>query len=364
MTALETIRTPALLLDLDALENNLSGMAARARDLGVALRPHAKTHKCVEIARRQRAHGASGLTVSTLYEAEVFANNGFDDVTWAFPVIFSRIPQAARLAERITLRLVVDSADAAAALDRAGHPFHVWLKVDCGYHRAGADPKSRDAIDIVRRLADSRQLRFDGILTHSGHAYHGRSASEIRGIAEQERSVMVDFAERVRRAGIDVPAISVGSTPAMSQVHRLDGVTEARPGNYALYDYTQVVLGSCSLADSATTVLTTVVSTHPGTRHAVIDAGALALSKDAGSELAPRQSMGEILTDDGTDVRDDCRVTSLSQEHGIISAALPVGTRLRIVPNHSCLTVAQFDEFHVMQRGEVMDRWKIWRGRD
>ena len=176
---------------------------------------------------------------------------------------------------------------------------------------------------------------------------------------------MVGFAERLRAAGLDVPAVSVGSTPAMSAVQSLTGVTEARPGNYAFYDYTQVVLGSCELKDVAVTVLASVVSSQPGTNHSVIDAGALALSKDTGSELAPRASMGEIFSDLAShSLRLDARVVSVSQEHGVVSGSLPIGSRVRIVPNHSCLTVAQFDEYVVVKGEKVVDRWRIWRGRD
>jgi D-serine deaminase-like pyridoxal phosphate-dependent protein len=347
------------------MESNLARMAARAKDLRVVLRPHLKTHKCVEVAERQRQHGISGVTVSTLYEAQVFADHGFDDITWAFPVIINRIPDASKLAGRVTLRLVVDSAEAVAALEKSGQPFNVWLKVDCGYHRAGVDPHSSSATDLARRLRDSKRLRFNGLLTHSGHSYHGRSPAEICGIAEQERAVLVEFAGRLQNQGIEIPAISVGSTPAMSVVQSLDGVTEARPGNYAFYDYTQVALGVCTLADVAVTVVSSVVSSQPATNHAVIDAGALSLSKDVGSEMAPRASMGEIFQSyESRTLRPDARVVSVSQEHGVVSAPLTVGTRVRIAPNHSCLTVAQFDEYAVVKGDEVVDRWKIWRGRD
>jgi len=307
----------------------------------------------------------SGVTVSTLYEAKVFAEHGFDDITWAFPVILNRIPDAAKLARKATLRLVVDSMEAVDALEKSKHPFHVWVKIDCGYHRAGMDPHSPITLEIVKRVAGSKTLKFSGILTHSGHSYHGRSTAEISGIAEQERSVMVDVAEKLRASGVQVPSISVGSTPAMSAVRSLAGITEARPGNYAFYDYTQVVLGACSLADVAVTVLSSVVSNHPATNHSVIDAGALSLSKDKGSELAPRESMGEIFANYRThELRDDARVVSVSQEHGVVNRPLPVGTRVRVVPNHSCLTAAQFDEYVVVQGENVVDRWKIWRGRD
>lgn len=177
---------------------------------------------------------------------------------------------------------------------------------------------------------------------------------------------MAEFGDRLRTAlgGRDF-GISVGSTPAMSMVATLDGVTEARPGNYVFYDYTQVVLGSCAVSDVAVTVLASVVSAQPGTNHAVIDAGALALSKDTGSELAPGPSMGEIFADYASHtLRPDVRVVSVSQEHGTVGNSLPVGSRVRIVPNHSCLTVAHFDEYVVVRGEEVLDRWKVWRGRD
>lgn len=364
MTTVGDLPTPALLLDLDVLEANLERMARRARALGVVLRPHVKTHKCVEIGRRQRALGATGITVSTLYEARVFADHGFDDVTWAFPLIPSRLDEAQDLAARIRLRVVVDSVEAIELLDRRQQPFHVWLKVDCGYHRAGVDPHSDRALELARRIAGAQRTVFDGILTHSGHAYHGRSREEVAAVAAEERDVMLAFAERLRRDGVSVPAISVGSTPAMAAVDRLDGISEIRPGNYAFYDYSQVVIGSCGVRDCALTVLTTVVSSHPGTNHCVIDAGALALSKDSGAEQAPQPTMGEIYGDYASgELRRDARVVSLSQEHGIVSAPLPVGTRLRILPNHSCLTAAHFDEYHVVRGEDVVDRWKVWRGR-
>lgn len=365
VTDLAALPTPALLLDLDKLEANLSRMARRAEALGVALRPHVKTHKCVEIGRRQRDHGTSGITVSTLYEARVFADHGFDDITWAFPLVPSRLDEVQDLAARIRLRVVVDSSEAIDLLDRTEQPFHVWLKVDSGYHRAGVDPHGAPAFELARRLAGAQRLVFDGILTHSGHAYHGRSRAEVAAIAAVERDVMIAFAERLRQEGVPVAAISVGSTPALAAVDRLDGVSEIRPGNYAFYDYSQVVIGSCGVRDCALTVLATVVSSQPGTNHCVVDAGALALSKDTGAEQAPCPTMGEIFDDyAGGTLRADARVVSLSQEHGIVSAALPVGTRVRILPNHSCLTAAQFDEYHVVRGAEVVDRWKVWRGRE
>lgn len=173
---------------------------------------------------------------------------------------------------------------------------------------------------------------------------------------------MVGFASRLTGHGIDCPGVSIGSTPAMSVVENLDGVTEARPGNYVFYDHTQVRLGACTVSDCALTVVASVVSSQPGARHSIIDAGALSLSKDPGPEWARPRTFGEIICDyEQGELAGDLRVESLSQEHGIVNAALPVGRRLRILPNHSCLAVPCFDEY-VLARGEkVVGRASIWR---
>lgn len=337
-------------------------MARRATELGVRLRPHVKTHKCPRIGELQRAAGASGITVATLREATIFAEHGFDDITWAFPLILSRLDEALALAQRVRLGLLIDSPEALEALrSRAceGPPVRVWLKVDCGYHRAGVDPLSAALVGLAGGIAAAPGLLFAGILTHSGHAYHAFGETARRAVANQERDVMVSAAQRLRDAGIEVPEVSVGSTPAMTAVQSLRGVSEMRPGNYAFFDYTQCALGSCEIGDVAVSVLASVVSRLPD--HSVIDAGALALSKDAGPEREGA-AMGPIYGPDGG-LDDALRVLSLSQEHGIVNRPLPVGTRLRVMPNHSCLTVACFDEYHVVRGGEIIDRWAICRGR-
>ena len=359
------VETPALLLYRDVMERNLTRMADRTRRLGVWLRPHIKTHKCLELGRRQVAHGAQGITVSSLFEAEAFTRGGFTDLTWAFPIDPTHIPHVQRIAERgVTLRVILDDLDTAKAL--AGSGLHVWLKVDCGYHRAGVDPSSRYALDVARTLGAERGLSFDGILSHSGHAYRTRNRQEAAQVAEQERQVMVWFADLLRKDGLPVRGVSVGSTPAMVAVESLSGVTEARPGNYIFYDRTMVLIGCCDPRDVAVTVLATVVSHQPGASHFVVDAGALSLSKDLGpTHLGLDPAFGEVKG------HPELTVASVSQEHGVIRAAAPaaiegkfrVGQQLEIVPNHSCLTEAHFDEYVVIEGGRVMDRWHIERGR-
>jgi D-serine deaminase-like pyridoxal phosphate-dependent protein len=360
--SLDSLPTPALILDLDKAEANIERMAAKADSLGVRLRPHLKTHKCAEVARLQLDRSRAGATVATLEEARFFADHGIDDLTWAFPVILSRLDEVAELAERVTLGVVLDSPEALAGLEALGRPLHVWLKVDCGYHRAGVDPDSGRALGLVRRLAESSLLVFDGLLSHSGHAYGAASPEIARRIANEERDVMVRLKERLESADISVPALSVGSTPAMTAVRNLDGIDEVRPGNYVFFDYTQVLLGSCRVTNCAVTVLASVVSSSPD--HSVVDAGALALSKDAGPSHKHADTFGEIFEDyPASRLSEQLRVTSLSQEHGIVSRPRPIGERLRILPNHSCLTVAQFDEYFVTRGDRVVDRWPIHRAR-
>lgn len=364
MTALGDLPTPALVVDLDVLEANLRAMQERCDRLGVGLRPHVKTHKCVEIGRIQVESGACGITVATLEEARAFAAAGFDDLTWAFPVIPGRIDEAVEIADRATLRLLVDSLEAVDALEASGRAFPVWLKVDCGYHRAGVDPDGALGPEIARRLAESSTLAFDGILTHSGHAYHARSDADRARIAGEERDVMAGFAGRLRAEGIEVAGVSVGSTPALTAAEDLTGVTEARPGNYAYFDATQVALGSCAVADCALTVLATVVSSSAAAGRSVVDAGALALSKDPGRGYGGSPTMGAIFADPGTAaIRGDARLVELSQEHGQVDAALPIGERVRILPNHSCLAAACFDHVHAVRGETVVDRWRVHRER-
>jgi D-serine deaminase-like pyridoxal phosphate-dependent protein len=360
------VETPALLLRRDVMERNLKHMADRAKRLGVALRPHIKTHKCLELGRRQEAYGASGVTVSTLFEAEAFTRGGFSDLTWAFPLDRTHIPHVQRIAEQTTLRVILDDLETAKAVHGTG--LHVWLKVDCGYHRAGVDPSSRYALDVARELGAERGITFDGILSHSGHAYRTRNKDEAAQIAEQERQVMAWFAELLRKDGLPVRGVSVGSTPAMAAVKDLTGVTEARPGNYIFYDRTMVLIGCCEPRDVAVSVLATVVSHQPGASHFVVDAGALSLSKDLGpTHLGLEPAFGDVKG------HPELTVASVSQEHGLIRAAAPaaiegkfkVGDRIEIIPNHSCLTEAHFDEYIVIE-GEgdrMIDRWHIERGR-
>jgi D-serine deaminase-like pyridoxal phosphate-dependent protein len=365
---LSTISTPAFLVDRSIVEQNCTRMRAKALAAGVAFRPHVKTHKTIEIGRMQHGGGIGPITVSTMAEAEFFANAGFRDITYAVPIAPEKLARVAALAARIDrLNILIDSAAALRAVEEfhAAHGvvFDVFLKVDCGYHRAGVDPEDPDSVRLTITIAGSRAVRFQGLLTHAGHSYHARDMEELRRIAAEEIESLSRFRALIAGEGIAGAIRSVGSTPTASVVGAFAGADEARPGNYVFYDAFQATLGSCSRDDVAVSVLATVVGSYPDRGEAIIDAGALALSKDVGPDhIDPNFGYG-IVCD--LDLRPlPARLIALSQEHGrlAIAAPPPVGTLLRIIPNHSCLTAAMYDRYHVIVGDSVVDEWRPVRG--
>jgi D-serine deaminase-like pyridoxal phosphate-dependent protein len=360
---LEDLPTPALLVDLDRVEANCAAMSIRAHGLGVRLRPHMKTHKCVEIGRLQVAGHFGGITVSTLAEARHFAAAGVDDITLAVPLAPARAQEAVSLG----VNVLVDSDEAIAAIESASRNDakpQVWLKVDCGYGRAGVCPGSESAVAMARRLDRSPHLEFSGLLTHGGHSYDCVDAEGIKVVAQQERDAVTRFAEQLRAEGIVVAGVSVGSTPTMMHVDHLRGVTEIRPGNYALFDRFQAAIGSCTLDDVAVTVLGSVLSVFPD--RAILDVGALALSKDPGpTHVDPGCGFGGLLGLDNQPLS-GLSLVGLSQEHGKVkgpgTASLTVGDRVRVLPNHSCLSMACFPVVHGVRGTAVVAEWRPCRG--
>jgi D-serine deaminase-like pyridoxal phosphate-dependent protein len=369
---MHNLKTPALLVDAGRLRKNADRISGITKRLGVRLRPHIKTHTCIEIARMQTAGHDGAITVSTLAEARAFSENGFSDVTYAVPIERGKFNDAIDLVRNgADLKLLTDDSLAAHQLDEAaglaGLKFDVFLKVDCGTHRCGVEPHAPEAVEIPRQISDATNLNFAGILTHAGHSYNARSTDEILQVARHERDCMVELAEKLRRVAIDVPTVSIGSTPTISHVDHLKGIDEVRPGNYIFFDAFQATLGSCGFDDCALTVLAAVCHVDHGRGRLVVDAGAVALSKDRGSAvLDPACGYGHVLDLEGNDT--GLRVTSLSQEHGEITSAdadaianFKVGDRVRILANHSCLTAAQHSHYHILENERIVDRWQIHR---
>jgi D-serine deaminase-like pyridoxal phosphate-dependent protein len=372
---LEEAGTPCAFVDLDVLESNADRAAQKAHRLGVRLRPHVKTHKCVEAARIQVRGHFGGITVSTLAEAHAFAAAGFRDITYAVPFPLGRIQEAADLAQSVdALNLLLDNEATLAGLEAYGRArgvrFPVFLKVDCGYHRAGVDPERPESLELGVLLARSPHLVFKGVLTHAGQAYACTGREEALEIACRERDAVVRFAEKLRAEGVPVGEVSVGSTPTFSAVDDLEGATEARPGNYIFYDAFQAAIGSCSAGDLGFGVLATVIGHYPWRNGLLIDAGALALSKDPGPvHVRPDCGFGLCFSADGRRALPELRITGLSQEHGHVTGTVPldysrypVGGKLRILPNHSCLAAALYDRYLVVKGQRVVDEWRPVRG--
>lgn len=370
---LDKLPTPSLLLSADRVRRNAERMSAVARRNSVRLRPHIKTHKCIEVARIQTAGHYGGVTVSTLAEARAFAANGFDDITYAVPIEAGKFADVIDICRGgVGLNVITDDAETVKLLDAAAAEARlrvgIFLKVDCGYHRCGVEPDEAAAMAIPQAISNSANLDFAGILTHAGHSYHARTKEELLTTARHERDVMVEFAQRLRSAGIEVPTISIGSTPTMSAIDHLNGVDEIRPGNYIFYDAFQATLGSCTFDDCALTVLTAVTHMSRHHRKIIVDAGGIALSKDRGPvEFDAECGYGRVLDHEGDEL--GLRVGSLSQEHGEIYVEddsvfdkITVGSRLRILANHSCLTAAQHTHYNVLENGKIVDRWKIHGG--
>ena len=350
MRFLPELDTPAVLVDLDIVEANIGRMADRAREKGVRLRPHAKTHKVPEIGRMQLAAGASGLALAKTSEAEVFADRGFTDIFLAYPVVGTdKGKRLLALADRIRLAVGADSEEGARSLAEvfhaAGRVLDVLLKVDSGLHRVGVPPER--AVDMARRLASLPGLFLRGLFTHAGHAYHRETPEGVSEAGRAEGETLAAAAAAVREAGIALEEVSVGSTPTARAAMAVIGVTECRPGNYVYNDASQVSLGTCRLEDCAMTVLATVVSA-PERGRAVVDAGSKTLSSDP---LRPRVGGHGFLLGRAS------RITRLSEEHGVIEVAdgeeFRVGARVRILPNHACVVSNLHDRVFALRGDRV-----------
>jgi D-serine deaminase-like pyridoxal phosphate-dependent protein len=371
------LKTPALILDLAVLERNCAAMAERAKRHGVRLRPHIKTAKSAEVAGIATRGQFGGLTVSTVAEATYFAAHQFRDLTYGVGIAPDKIPTLAAIQRKhdAVINIILDDVATAAAASLAAEKEHsvfsVFVEIDTGGRRAGVDPEGSELLAVAKAVAKSKSLKLTGVLSHAGHSYHAHSVDEIRSIAEQERSGVVRAAQRITAAGLPCDIVSVGSTPTMVYAERLDGVNEIRPGVYTFFDLDQVGLGVCTEDDIAVSVVATVIGHNRRSDRILIDAGALALSKDlSASEFTKNVGYGLIRPVRGAVLpASQLYVVDVSQEHGMIAAAegdlpwdsLPIGAKVRVLPNHACLTVAPFDQYHV-DRGNSLVEWEKIRG--
>ena len=355
------------------MERNIRVMEDRLSGLGVAMRPHVKTCKSVEIARRMTGASATGITVSTLAEAEHFLEAGFTDQLYAVGIAPGKLPDVAGLVARgASLKIALDDAAAAERVveeaSRLDCAFEVMIEIDSDGERAGLAPSDPALIGIARAL-ESGGCSVAGVMTHMGGSYHCPDTACLKRAAERERRSAVEAANRLRDAGIDAPVVSVGSTPTARFVEDVSGVTEVRPGTHVFMDLVMAGLGVCAVEDIAISVLAEVIGRREASGEWLVDAGWMALSRDRGTASQEVDYGYGLVCDDSGAPLEDVVVRATSQEHGIVARrtgeplgadAFRIGQRVRILPNHACATAAQYDGYRLVDDARWWPRVRGW----
>ncbi len=364
--------TPALILDAATVERNGLRMRERVHGHGVVLRPHVKTAKSVEVARIALGAPSGAITVSTLREAEYFFDHGFRDMLYAVSMVPAKVPRVAALVRRgARMSTIVDSVEAAERLvvasARAGVRIPAMIEIDCDGHRGGVPPGDPRLLAVGAALGES----LLGVMTHAGDSYNCDGTDEIREAAARERDAVVSSAAALRAQGHACPVVSVGSTPTATFADSFAGVTEVRTGVYVFNDLVMAGLGVCAIGDIGISVLATVIGHQRERERILVDTGWMALSRDRGTARQKVDQGYGLVCDARGDPVDDLIVSEANQEHGIVSrrdggsidfARYPIGTWLRILPNHACATAAQHGEYHVVRDGRVAETWDRFGG--
>ena len=361
---LAELATPALLVEERTMRRNIDRLAEHMESLGVALRPHLKTTKSVEIARMLLTDGTGPATVSTLAEAEAFAAAGVTDIIYAVGIAPQKLDRVAAIrSEGCDLAVILDTVEQAYAVveasQRWGMPIPALVEIDSDGHRGGLRPSDSELVETGRILHEGAELR--GVLTHAGESYGAYGKAAQAEFAEQERKAVVDAAGALRTAGLPCPVVSVGSSPTAHAAQSLDGVTEVRAGVYVFNDLVQAGIGACEIDDVALSVLTTVIGHQREKGWVVTDSGWMSLSRDRGTAGQKVDQGYGMVCDLAGNVIPDLIVIDTNQEHGIVALRpgstapipdLPLGTLLRVLPNHACATAAQFSQYNVIPSEE------------
>ena len=363
------IETPCVLLDETRLKNNIQLIAEIATAQNVCVRPHIKTHKCFDILRLQIDAGAVGITASKTDEALMFINNGVESVTIAYPLVvdskLDRLIQACRSRD-VDLRLIADSFAGVEAISRVAKRYdtkvNIFLKIDVGLHRCGLTEDDPLLMELANAINHDPSLNFLGLLSHAGHAYGVPTADDVRQIAREECQIMDRVRRQLEHNGIEVKEISVGSTPTVLASDSYDGITEIRPGNYAFMDRTPLRLELIEPNQIALSVLATVVSANSD--YFIVDTGSKVLSSDLGAHgIAGMNGYGLAYpVDKFEDKAYETVVLKLSEEHGFVERRnfeIPIGSKIRVIPNHSCVAANLADTYTVIRDDEVIDQWEI-----
>jgi D-serine deaminase-like pyridoxal phosphate-dependent protein len=376
MSALTGLSTPTAIIDVPRMRRNIARMQSRMDTMHVHFRPHIKTSKSEPVTAMQLAAGARGITVSTLLEAERFFAAGITDILYAVGMVGSKLPQAMALRRRgCNLKIITDSLASAETIVRFGAEndmrFEVWIEIDSDGHRSGIKP-DRDVLLDVGRLLHEGGMLLGGVMTHAGASYDLDVPEQLIAMAEQERKACVDAAERLRGAGLPCAAVSVGSTPTALSARSFEGVTEVRAGVYVFFDLVMHNIGVCAMDEIALSVLTTVIGHQEEKGWAIVDAGWMAMSRDRGTQKQKQDfGYGQVCDVDGVPIAGYV-LSGANQEHGILSLRdgvdgdiaerFPIGTQLRILPNHACATGAQYGEYQALGEDGGVETWPRLNG--
>jgi D-serine deaminase-like pyridoxal phosphate-dependent protein len=373
---LQSLNTPAALIDVERMNHNIERMQQRLNALGVKFRPHVKTTKCAHVVKAQMDAGARGITVSTLKEAEEFFAIGVRDIVYAVGMAPTKLSQALALRRQgCDLKIVADSVPCAEAIVAFGREhaeaFEVWIEIDVDGHRSGIAPDDDKLLTIARTLSIGG-MHLGGVLAHAGSSYEYDTHDELRRIAEQERSGCVRAAERIRAAGLTCDVVSIGSTPTALAAEHLEGVTEVRAGVYVMFDLVMRNVGVNETSEIALSVLTTVIGHQREKGWAIVDAGWMAMSRDRGTQRQKRDFGYGLVCQENGQVLSEYLMSGANQEHGIVSRSgtpdldierrFPIGTRLRILPNHACATGAQHPAYQAIDRDGTVETWPRFYG--
>jgi D-serine deaminase-like pyridoxal phosphate-dependent protein len=352
------LETPALLIDLDRLERNLQRAADYCAEHDLRLRPHTKTHKNPVIGRMQIDHGAAGLTVAKVGEAEVMVNSGTPDLLVAYPILGeSKLRRLMEVARRTNVTVALDSLEAAQGLSQAAEEARVTIGVlveaNVGLNRVGLDPGDA-LVQLAKAVCRLPGLRFDGIECYYGHVRLNVPDGEQK--FNETKALVRQVREDFERAGIEPRLFSGGSTPTLWRSHEVAGINEIRPGTYVFFDAMQVGAGACTWDDCAATVLATVVSTaRPG--YAIIDGGTKTFTSDRLREPGPL-TFGRVVE------APEAVFYSMNEEHGYldlreVSQPVKIGDRLHIIPNPVCVVVNMHEKAYGVRGERVEVVWPI-----
>jgi D-serine deaminase-like pyridoxal phosphate-dependent protein len=370
---LDWLQTPALLLDQARMDRNIEMMAGHSRRLGVPLRPHGKTPKCAAVLKRLMAHGALGVTASTVAEVEGAAAAGVGDIFYAVALEHRKIARLAAVQQDGVRLSCLTSSLAGARLCAAEAArlqtcLEFWIEIDVDGYRSGI-PADSDEFEMLARFLETHPAtRLRGLMSYGGISYQAPSTTSRAEISEAHRQALLNAQAQLRSKGIEAKELSFGSGPAVQSATQMDGVSELRCGIYIFQDLFQAGIGACGIEDIAVTVLTTVIGSDAARNRLVIDAGALALSKDRSTAGTSFDAGFGLIIDAATgELIDGLYVGTVSQELGLVTTLdgsrldfqrYPVGTRLRVLPNHADMTAAGFPGYHVLNGGcQVVDYW-------